>query len=116
MAQYKDIFKIKHNDLQPEKGKILISEPFLQDAYFQRSVVLLVEHNHNGSMGFVVNKPTGLIVNDFFPELKKSPVIPIYLGGPVSSNRLFLSIRSARLFRTACRLKKIYILTAISKR
>lgn len=41
MAQYKDIFKIKHNDLRPEKGKILISEPFLQDAYFQRSVVLL---------------------------------------------------------------------------
>ena len=89
MAQYKDIFKIKHNDLRPEKGKILISEPFLQDAYFQRSVVLLVEHDHNGSMGFVVNKPTGLIVNDFFPELKKFPILPIYLGGPVSSNRLF---------------------------
>ena len=89
MAQYKDIFKIKHNDLRPEKGKILISEPFLQDAYFQRSVVLLVEHDHNGSMGFVVNKPTGLIVNDFFPELKKFPILPIYLGGPVSSHRLF---------------------------
>lgn len=89
MRQYKDIFKIKHNDLQPEKGKILISEPFLQDAYFQRAVVLLVEHNREGSMGFVVNKPTELILNDFFPELKNFPRTPIYLGGPVSSNRLF---------------------------
>ncbi len=89
MAQDKDIFKIKHNNLQPEKGKILISEPFLQDVYFQRSVVLLVEHNEDGSMGFVVNKPTNLIVNDFFPELKNFPKIPIYLGGPVSSRRLF---------------------------
>ena len=89
MAQYKDIFKIKHNDLSPEKGKILISEPFLQDAYFQRSVVLLVDHNIKGSMGFVLNKKTGLWVNDFFDGFDKAPRIPIFLGGPVSSNHLY---------------------------
>ena len=89
MALYKDIFKIKHNDLLPEKGKILISEPFLQDAYFQRSVVLLVEHNTQGSMGFVVNKKMDLWVNDFFEGLDNIPKIPIYIGGPVSSDRLF---------------------------
>jgi putative transcriptional regulator len=89
MAQYGDVFKIKHNDLCPGKGKILISEPFLQEAYFQRSVVLLVEHGIKGSMGLVVNKQTSLIVNDFFPELKNRPDIPIFLGGPVGSNHLF---------------------------
>ncbi|MDR0743158.1 MAG: YqgE/AlgH family protein [Tannerella sp.] len=89
MAQYKDIFKIRHNNLQPEKGHILISEPFLQDAYFQRAVVLLVEHNAQGSMGFVLNKKTGLRVNDFFDGFDDIPRIPIYLGGPVSSDRLF---------------------------
>ncbi|MDR1102796.1 MAG: YqgE/AlgH family protein [Tannerella sp.] len=89
MASYRDIFKIRHNDLCPGKGKILISEPFLQEAYFQRSVVLLVEHNIKGSIGLVVNKQTGLIVNDFFSELKNLPDIPIFLGGPVSSNHLF---------------------------
>ncbi|MDR2916448.1 MAG: YqgE/AlgH family protein [Tannerella sp.] len=89
MAQYKDIFKIKHNNLSPEKGKILISEPFLQDAYFQRSVVLLIEHNTNGSMGFVLNKKAGLWVNDFFDGLENVPRIPIYLGGPVSSDHLY---------------------------
>ena len=89
MTLYKDIFKIKHNNLSPEKGKILISEPFLQDAYFQRSVVLLIEHNTNGSMGFVLNKKTGLWVNDYFEGLENAPRIPIYLGGPVSSNHLY---------------------------
>ena len=89
MSQYKDIFKIKHNDLRPGKGKILISEPFLQDAYFQRAVILLIEHDIKGSMGFVLNKRTDLFVNKFFPELENLPNIPAYLGGPVSSNHLF---------------------------
>ena len=87
MATYNNIFKITHNNLLPAQGSILISEPFLQDAYFQRSVVLLVEHNTQGSMGFVLNKKTDLIVNTFF--LEEYPEIPIYLGGPVSANRLF---------------------------
>ncbi|MDR0748153.1 MAG: YqgE/AlgH family protein [Tannerellaceae bacterium] len=89
MATYNNIFKIKHNNPLPTKGSLLISEPFLQNAYFQRSVVLLIEHNTDGSMGFVLNKKTNLIINDFFPEFKNLSDIPIYLGGPVSSNRLF---------------------------
>ena len=92
MATYNNIFKITHNNLLPAQGSILISEPFLQDAYFQRSVVLLVEHNTQGSMGFVLNKKTDLIVNTFFPELEEYPEIPIYLGGPVSANRLFFIV------------------------
>ena len=49
MASYKNIFKITHNDVLPIQGSILIAEPFLQDAYFQRSVVLLIEHTEHGS-------------------------------------------------------------------
>jgi putative transcriptional regulator len=89
MTQYKDLFKIRHNNLQPEKGHVLIAEPFLKDAFFQRAVVLLVEHNAQGSMGFILNKKIGLRVNDFFDGLDKIPLIPVYLGGPVSSDHLF---------------------------
>lgn len=89
MTMYNNIFKITHNNVLPAQGSILISEPFLQDAYFQRSVVLLVEHTQEGSMGLVLNKKTELIVNSFFPDLKEFPEMPIYLGGPVSPNRLF---------------------------
>ena len=89
MAQYSDIFKITHNNVIPEKGHILISEPFLQDAYFQRSVVLLVEHDSKGSMGFVLNKKLEMLLNTVVPELKDFHEIPVYLGGPVASDRLF---------------------------
>jgi len=89
MSQDKDVFRIRHNNLRPEKGRILISEPFLQGVFFQRAVILLVEHSLNGSMGFVLNKRTNLIVNTFLPELRFFPDIPIYLGGPVHANHLF---------------------------
>ncbi|MDR2914405.1 MAG: YqgE/AlgH family protein [Tannerella sp.] len=90
MKSDRNVFnKITNNKLYPSQGSLLISEPFLRDVYFQRSVVLLVEHNSKSSMGFVLNKKTGLFVNTFFPELKKCHLMPIYLGGPVSTNRLF---------------------------
>jgi len=89
MEQEKNVFKVKRNHIRPEKGKILISEPFLKGICFQRAVILLVEHNSNGTMGFVLNKQTDLKVNDFLPELKHLPDIPIYLGGPVQFNHLF---------------------------
>ena len=90
MVENNNIFKISHNDLQPKPGRLLISEPFLQDNYLQRSVILLVEHTaDNGSLGFILNKKTPLTVNSVIPELKELPEIPIYLGGPVASDRLF---------------------------
>lgn len=84
-----NIFKITHNNVLPAQGSILISEPFLQDAYFQRSVVLLVEHAEEGSMGLVLNKKTDLTVNALFSDLENHPQMPIYIGGPLSANRLF---------------------------
>lgn len=90
MAANKNIFKVVHNELLPMPGRLLISEPFLRDSYFQRSVVLLVEHStESGSLGFILNKKTTLTVNAVIPEFENLPDIPIYLGGPVASDRLF---------------------------
>ena len=83
MATYKNMFRVSHNGILPVAGSQLIAEPFLQDAYFQRSVVLLVEHSPKGSMGFVWNKKTDLVVNSYFAEFEHLPDMPIYLGGPV---------------------------------
>ena len=46
-------------DLKPIKGRLLIAEPsILNDRSFNRSVVLLTEHNsESGSIGFIMNKP-----------------------------------------------------------
>ena len=77
MISNNGIFKVVHNDLHPQPGRLLISEPFLRDAYFQRSVVLLVEHSGDtGSMGFILNKKTKLTINMLFPELEHLPETP----------------------------------------
>ena len=39
------------------KGKLLISSPQLSDGIFEKSIILICEHDANGSMGFVLNKP-----------------------------------------------------------
>ena len=84
-----DIFKIQSNNVLPSRGKILISEPFLCDATFGRSVVLLVDHTSEGSMGLIMNKQLPLLVNDVVKEFKYLEDIPLYKGGPIGTDTLF---------------------------
>lgn len=71
-----------------KQGNILIAQPFLQDGYFKRSVIYLCEHNENGSLGFVLNRPQGLLLRDVFPHIKNGNY-PVFEGGPVSTNQLY---------------------------
>ena len=76
------------NKLTPKKGRLLIAEPFMEDPYFKRSVVLLTEYNKKEAFGFILNKPMEITVNDImkdFPEFNA----PVYMGGPVQSDGLF---------------------------
>lgn len=79
-----DFFHVVNEDIA-EKGRILISEPFLNDHYFRRSIVYLTEHSEEGSFGFVLNKPLEINIKEIiadFPDLG----FPISVGGPVSNN------------------------------
>ena len=81
-----DFFKITDNKVASQ-GKVLIAEPFLNDTYFKRSVVFITEHNSEGSVGFVLNKPVELKVQDViqnFPYIEAG----ISIGGPVNTNTL----------------------------
>ena len=80
-----DFFKIDEHLLYPKKGRLLISEPFLQDAYFKRSVVLLTEHSENGSVGFVLNKPIDLTIQDVIKDFPQFDT-KLYVGGPVGKD------------------------------
>lgn len=89
MKENKDIFKIQSNKVLPAKGRILISEPFLFDINFNRSVVLLIDHGKEGSMGIIMNKQLPLIVNNVVEEFKYLNDIPLFKGGPVGTDTLF---------------------------
>lgn len=74
-------------NLSLDKGMFLVSEPFLPDPNFKRTVVILTEHDEDGSIGFVLNRKTNLLLNDVLEDFPEFPV-PLYLGGPVEQNTL----------------------------
>lgn len=84
-----DLFKIETNHVTPTRGSLLIAEPFLQDASFARTVILLIEHAEGGSMGLVLNRPSPMNTHDVTNALMGAKEFPIYLGGPVGSDLLF---------------------------
>ena len=90
-----EFFKYR-NKIKPERGRLLISEPFLPDPNFERTVVLLCEHNDEGSFGFVLNKPSILKVNEVMEELADVENI-VFVGGPVQQDTLHFIHRNATL-------------------
>ncbi len=80
-----DFLNINHENLVPQQGRILISEPLLSDAYFKRSVILITEHSDQGAVGFVLNKPIEIPLNEIladFPDFEAE----VYVGGPVAKD------------------------------
>ncbi|SHI46998.1 YqgE/AlgH family protein [Flavobacterium haoranii] len=72
----------------PKKGHLLIAEPStLGDTSFNRSVILLAEHNQEGSVGFILNKPLSYTINDLVPEIEAK--FTVYNGGPVEQDNLY---------------------------
>jgi putative transcriptional regulator len=74
--------------LKPKKGKLLIAEPSLTgDVSFNRSVVLIAEHNKEGSVGFILNKPLEYDISDLVSEI--AVPFPVFNGGPVEQDNLY---------------------------
>lgn len=74
--------------LKPQKGLLLIAEPsIIGDISFNRSVILLADHNNLGSVGFILNKPLDFKLNELVPEIKKS--FRVFNGGPVEQENLY---------------------------
>jgi putative transcriptional regulator len=69
-------------------GGFLVSEPYLQDPQFFRSVVVLVEHNEQGTIGFVINKPLDIPLADMI-DVPEGMEMPVFLGGPVQQDTIF---------------------------
>jgi len=71
-----------------KQGSLLLSEPFMMDENFRRTVVLVCEHNfENGTIGIILNKPIKLRMNEVvedFPPFKGK----LYLGGPVGTDTM----------------------------
>ncbi|MGC4040199.1 MAG: YqgE/AlgH family protein [Flavobacterium sp.] len=71
-----------------QKGLLLLAEPsIIGDLSFNRSVILLADHNSEGSVGFILNKPLTYTISDLIPEI--SADFTVYNGGPVEQDNLY---------------------------
>ncbi|MFM8432355.1 MAG: YqgE/AlgH family protein [Bacteroidota bacterium] len=74
--------------LKPKVGALLISEPFNPEPNFKRSVVLVSQHDRRGTIGFILNKPTPLLVSEAmegFPDFRAV----VYWGGPLRLDSIY---------------------------
>ncbi len=89
----------------------LIAMPQLQGAYFANSVTYLWQHNQDGALGIVINKPSGASVADIFnelnivcsidaPEFKNRLVLA---GGPVERDKGFIIHDSGHIWESSIR-------------
>ena len=68
-----------------KKGALLIADPFLKDPNFMRTVVLLCDHQLDGSIGFVLNRKYHQTVGELISTLETCS-FPVYYGGPVQTD------------------------------
>lgn len=87
-----DYFDISNQE-EPKMGDILISNPMMGDPHFERSIIYLCEHSEEGSLGYVLNKPAKVTLNEVV-EGFNDVEIPLYIGGPVEQNTLHFLYRS----------------------
>ena len=83
----------------PARGMFLVASRDLVDPNFSESVVLLLEYDAKGALGLIVNRPTKLQLTDLLPDIEelKARVDIVYVGGPVSKDRIVLRMRSDSL-------------------
>jgi putative transcriptional regulator len=74
--------------IQPYRGDILVSEPStIGDLTFNRSVILLAHLDNEGVVGFILNKPLDINLEELIPEIEEN--FKIFNGGPVEQENLY---------------------------
>ena len=88
MEDLTDLLNITYNNVRPQKGKVLISQPLMMDGCFRRSVILLTEYSEKGAVGFILNKWLPIAIDDIIDEFPEEDAL-LSIGGPVAANTLY---------------------------
>jgi putative transcriptional regulator len=82
-------------DLAP--GALLVASRDLADPNFRQTVIVLLDHDKNGTMGLVVNRQTDVPLSRVFQKLPaaEKQSAPVYVGGPVSMTAVQALVRSS---------------------
>jgi putative transcriptional regulator len=78
--------------MEPVRGQLLVAGPALLDPNFWRTVVLVVEHNEEGALGLVLNRPSETSVGEAVPQLSEllDTEERLFIGGPVQPSAVIV--------------------------
>lgn len=78
-----------------KKGVLLVASPTLDDPNFRETVVLIIEHGEEGTLGVIVNRPTGVLLSEALPDIAalKGTTYRLFAGGPVQPAQLLVLFR-----------------------
>lgn len=101
------------------KHHFLIAMPHMADPNFAQTVTYLVEHNEQGAMGLVINRPNGLNLADVLEQLRPDEPppalcqsLPIFAGGPVQTDRGFVLHPAGHSFQATLELGELALSTS----
>jgi putative transcriptional regulator len=78
-------------------GQLLVATPLLSDPNFERTVILMIEHQEMGALGVVLNRPSHVPVDEILPQWSRLAATPavMYEGGPVQTDGVIALFRSS---------------------
>ncbi len=84
-------------DTTLSKGKFLVAGREMKDPRFAEAVIFLVDYSARGAMGLVINHPSHARLSKAFPDMEglKKRTDPLYIGGPVRIDQMFMLVRSS---------------------
>ena len=83
-------FRISTEKLPVEVGDLLVAEPFLNEMWFDRAVISVIDHNpEEGTTGVVLNNALESSLDEVLDGIDREDKVPVYCGGPLSQDRLF---------------------------
>src|SRR5256885_4122011 len=94
----------------------LIAMPKMADPYFSKTLTYICEHNDQGALGVVVNRPIDMTLQALFDRLSLKlegdmAETPIYFGGPVQTDRGFVLHEPAGNWQSTLRVRDVMGLT-----
>lgn len=77
------------------QNHFLIAMPRMEDPNFNASITYLCQHNEEGAMGIILNRPSNILLGDIFEQLdfdsnSKNSDNDVFQGGPVQLERGFV--------------------------
>ena len=101
-----DYFNFKSNN-KVAKGSLILSQPLMKDLNFERSIILICEHNSEGSFGYKLNEK--LNTDSVTSELDENIINNLFLGGPVENSYLNFVHNSNNIEESSNIFKNIYL-------